>query len=137
VLDFELAQKHRAHHADPWRHDLVFIPARSFIFSLPGVVALWWLVTPSSSLMWTGVLTTLVLALHYEMVHFGVHTRIQPRLAYYQRLWRNHRLHHFKNEHYWYGVTRTAGDVWLRTQPDPASVSPSPTVRALHGTEAI
>ena len=34
--------------------------------------------------------------------------------ALYQRLWRNHRLHHFKNEHYWFGVTMLSGDRLLR-----------------------
>ena len=49
-------------------------------------------------------------------------------------MWRNHRLHHYKNEHYWFTVT-TAGtaDRLFGTFPDPAGVPKSPTARALHG----
>jgi hypothetical protein len=47
-----------------------------------------------------------------------------------------HRLHHYKNEHYWFTVT-TAGtaDRLFGTHPEPGSVQTSPTVRALHATE--
>jgi len=52
-------------------------------------------------------------------------------------VWRNHRLHHYKNEHYWFTVT-TAGtaDRVLGTGPDPERVATSPTVRDLHAREA-
>ena len=48
-------------------------------------------------------------------------------------VWRNHRLHHYKNEHYWFAVV-TAGtaDRVLGTYPEPSSVASSPTVKALH-----
>jgi len=49
----------------------------------------------------------------------------------YQGLIRNHRLHHFKNEHYWYGVSMLAADRPLRTAPDPESVERSETARTL------
>ena len=29
-------------------------------------------------------------------------------LRVYRAVWRNHRLHHYKNEHYWFTVTSTA-----------------------------
>lgn len=132
TLDFEVPRKHRAHHRDPWRHELVFIPVRSFLYSVPLLLGLWWLLTPGPRLMATGVAAHLALALHYEAVHFLVHTRVQPRTRYYRRLWRNHRLHHFKNERYWYGVTRLEADRWLRTDPEPGAVAPSPTARRLH-----
>ncbi|MDX2168661.1 MAG: fatty acid hydroxylase family protein, partial [Deltaproteobacteria bacterium] len=51
----------------------------------------------------------------------------------YQRLWRNHRLHHFKNEHYWFGVTMLSGDRLLRTAPAVKDVETSPTARNLGG----
>ncbi len=49
---------------------------------------------------------------------------------------RHHRLHHYKNEHYWFTVT-TAGtaDRLLGTYPDAATVETSPTVRRLHAQE--
>jgi hypothetical protein len=46
-------------------------------------------------------------------------------------LWRYHRLHHFKNEHYWQGVTMHLGDRVLGTLPDHTKVPTSPTCRTL------
>lgn len=134
TIDFRVPRKHRAHHADPWRLDLVFIPFHSFAYSLPLVVGLWWLVTPSWPLALTGICAHLALALHYEWVHFLCHTRVSPRLGYYQRLVKNHRWHHFKNENYWYGVTMLGGDRLLGTAPPLSAVPTSPTARQLAGT---
>jgi len=136
TLDFELPRKHREHHRDPWKLELIFIPMRSFLYSLPLLVLLWYAVTPSAALAWTGIAAHLALALNYEWVHFLVHTRVVPRTRTYQRLWRNHRRHHFKNEHYWFGVTMLAGDRWLRTGPAHDAVPTSPTARALEGAGA-
>jgi hypothetical protein len=131
TFDGRVPRKHRAHHAEPWRLELLFIPMHSFAYSIPILLALWWLVTPTVALALTGITAHFALALHYEWVHFLVHTRVQPQSAYYQRLWRNHRRHHFKNEHYWFGVTMLGGDRLLRTGPELASVPTSKTARTL------
>jgi sterol desaturase/sphingolipid hydroxylase (fatty acid hydroxylase superfamily) len=46
-------------------------------------------------------------------------------------MWRAHRLHHFRNEHYWFGVTMHLGDRVLRTYPAKDAVPPSATARTL------
>jgi hypothetical protein len=130
TLDFHAARHHRAHHRDPW--DLRFV-----VMPLPAAAA----GTLVSTLAWTSLLpisaaaTALVLsavaALAYEWVHFLTHTSYRPRGRLYRRLWRLHRLHHFKNENYWFGVTRHLGDIVLRTMPDPDSVPTSDTARTL------
>lgn len=130
-IDFRVPRKHRAHHQEPWRLDLLFIPMHSFVYSIPILVGVWWLITPSLPLALTGIAAHFVLALHYEWVHFLVHTRVQPRTAFYRRLWKNHRRHHFKNEHYWFGVTMLGGDRLLGTAPALADVPTSPTARTL------
>jgi hypothetical protein len=130
-FDGRVPRKHRAHHREPWKLELLFIPMHSFVYSIPLLVALWWLVTPSVPLWLTGVTAHFALALHYEWIHFLVHTRVQPKRAFYRRLWRNHRRHHFKNEHYWFGVTMLSGDRLLRTAPELADVPTSPTARTL------
>jgi hypothetical protein len=131
VLDFPVPRSHRAHHRAPWDLDLVFIPFHSFLYSVPMVYAIWFAVTPSIALALTGAVAHFALALHYEWVHFIVHTRVVPRTRLYQRLWRNHRLHHFKNEHYWYGVTMLSGDRVLGTAPAVGDVPTSATARDL------
>jgi sterol desaturase/sphingolipid hydroxylase (fatty acid hydroxylase superfamily) len=69
----------------------------------------------------------------YEWTHFLIHTAYRPRSRYYRSVWRNHRLHHFKNERYWHGITQTVSDRVLGTLPDHHQVQRSETARALHG----
>lgn len=131
TIDFRVPRKHRQHHAAPWDIDILFIPMHSFLYSLPLVGLLWLALMPTPALALSGIVAHLALTLHYEWVHYLVHTRYQPRSAHYQRLWRNHRLHHFKNERYWFGVTMTTGDRLLGTQPPVREVATSPTCRTL------
>jgi hypothetical protein len=137
-VDFRVPRKHREHHQQPWNYEILFIPMHSFTYSIPLLILLWTTIAPTAALAWTAITVHLALALHYEWVHFLIHTRVQPRSGFYQRLWRNHRLHHFKNEHYWYGVTRLAGDRILGTAPAAGEVPLSRTCRNLHAatTEA-
>ena len=79
----------------------------------------------------TALATYFVLSFHYEWVHYMVHTRYKPKSKIYNRLWKNHRLHHFMNENYWYGVSMLSGDKLLRTGPARDEVEPSPTCRTL------
>lgn len=129
TFDLDVARKHRAHHRDPGHTKLVFIPLRVY-FLVPLQVAFWLLVFPSPMGL-TGLAFNYVLSLHYEWTHFMVHSRYQPRTGFYRRLWRNHRLHHFKNEQHWYGVTALSGDRLFGTSGDPASVPLSPTCRTI------
>jgi sterol desaturase/sphingolipid hydroxylase (fatty acid hydroxylase superfamily) len=67
----------------------------------------------------------------YEWTHFLIHTAYRPRSRAYRAVWRNHRLHHFKNEHYWHGITNTVADRVLGTDPDHREVPRSHTARTL------
>jgi hypothetical protein len=131
TLDWDVPRKHRAHHRDPADPRLVFIPLSGFAVALPVLVALAALLTPNAALAATAVAGFLAFALHYEWVHFLVHTRYRPRGRIYSRLWHNHRLHHFRNEHYWYGVTMLAGDRLLGTSASAQDVAKSPTCTLL------
>ena len=86
---------------------------------LPGVAAV------------SATLAGLVALAHYEWVHLIVHSRYRPTSRYYAHLDRNHRLHHFRNERYWLGVTVDIGDRLARTLPAERDAVPlSDTVRA-------
>jgi len=128
--DFKVPRKHREHHADPWRLDLLFIPTHVFGYGLPLHLLFWFGVMPTPELALSGLGSYFALSLHYEWVHYLAHVHYQPGIAFYQQRVKNHRRHHFKNEHYWYGVTMTSADHWLRTQPDPDAVETSPTARS-------
>lgn len=131
TIDLLVARKHREHHRDPWNLGLVFIPLHIHPFAPFIQVGFWFLVAPTTPLALTGIATYFVFSFHYEWVHYLVHTRYRPKSRLYDRLWRNHRLHHFMNEHYWYGVSMLSGDHLLRTAPDRREVEPSPTCRTL------
>jgi len=137
TIDPYVPRKHRAHHRDPWRLDLIFIPAGSFSYTLPLLLVLWFLAMPTAGLACTGLAAHMLLSLHYEWVHFFVHTRYTPHLAYYQRLRKSHRLHHFKSERYWYGVSMLGGDRLLDTCPDQKAVATSPTCRDILGRDLL
>ncbi|GAA4372550.1 sterol desaturase family protein [Nocardioides caricicola] len=132
-IDSLLAREHRAHHADPRDLPLVFIPWRALLWLLPAYVVVAWLVTPTTTSMLTLLVSVYGIKLGYEWTHYLVHSDYRPRSRWFRSVWRNHRLHHYKNEHYWFTVT-TAGtaDRLLGTYPDPSTVETSPTVRDLH-----
>jgi len=131
TIDFAVPRKHRRHHRDPGNLDILFIPLHTFAYTLPAVVLIWFALAPSPQLALTGLSVHFLFSLNYEWIHFLVHTRLVPKSAAYRRLWKSHRLHHFKNEHYWMGVSRLGGDWLLGTTPEPTSVATSPTCRTL------
>lgn len=122
-------RRHREHHQEPWRLDLCLLPL--YVHALAPVIVGVALMLLPLSLALTTVVMYFAMALQYEWIHFLVHTRYRPRGRIYRSLWRNHRLHHFKNELYWYGFTVSLVDRWFGTDPDPAAVPTSATARNL------
>lgn len=131
-VDLYVAKKHRRHHEDPRNLLILSMP-------VPGLITFSLLTTGVASLFdrWSDRLTlgatVFVLMLGYEWVHFLIHTDYKPRTAAYRRLYQGHRLHHFRNENYWFGVSRRLGDKVLGTNPSKHDVPLSPTVKALLG----
>ncbi len=136
TVDSLLARKHRAHHADPRDIPLVFIPWPVLCWLLPAYVGVAWLAMPTTASALSLLVSVYAVMFGYEWIHYLVHSDYRPRSAWFRHVWRNHRLHHYKNEHYWFGVA-TAGtaDRLLGTYPEPSDVTTSPTVKALHATE--
>lgn len=130
-VDSIVARKHREHHRDPWNYRILFIPFHACAAIIPFELVLWFSITPTAALAMTGIAVSLALTLHYEWIHFLIHTRVTAPTRFYHSVWRNHRLHHFKNERYWFGVTRLEGDWILGTAPPPDDVPISPTARTL------
>jgi hypothetical protein len=123
---------HRLHHQDPYDLRWQFIHPRvalgGLVFDAAVVAAFR---TPAAL---TGVLAAIVLTTLYEWVHFLIHTDVPARHAPYKQLHKAHRLHHYRNENYWLGVTNHLGDRVLRTYPAKDAVAVSPTaVTALAG----
>ncbi len=131
-VDPFVASKHRRHHADPWDLELSMTPMRAIFMILILNIAIWYGLAPTAGIAATGMLTYIALGLTYEWTHYLIHTRYRPQSKLYKHLWRNHRLHHCKNEHYWFGVSMTAADYALGTAPDQRKVETSDTCRSVH-----
>jgi hypothetical protein len=135
TIDPLLSRKHRAHHVDPRDVPLVFIPWQVYLWLLPVIVGLGLLAFPRVGLGLTFMTFVALLGFGYEWTHYLIHSDYRPRTRLYRAVWRNHRLHHYKNEHYWFTVTTSGtADRVLGTNPDPRDVPASPTARALHGS---
>jgi hypothetical protein len=130
TLDPGVARKHRAHHADPKDLILVFVPLASLALLIGGVAAVALVALPIAGAL-SAMATAYAMLLGHEWTHYLIHSTYRPRHCAYRSLWRAHRNHHFRNEHYWFGVTMHVGDYVLGTFPDRSSVDLSPTARTL------
>jgi hypothetical protein len=132
--------QHRIHHRDPSDLDRVLLKppeVLSFVIQIPLVaagavrVAVALLGGHFLPLTLTAIVLSYLGLLRYEWSHFLIHTPYVPKTRWYRSIWRNHRLHHFKHEGYWMGITSRMGDKVLGTDPDPRAVPKSPTARTL------
>jgi sterol desaturase/sphingolipid hydroxylase (fatty acid hydroxylase superfamily) len=140
-IDPPAARAHREHHQQP--NDLTMIllepleVAQLLLLAVPatvGVGAL--LVGLAAGPVPVGVLVSAAIVDYvaiflYEWTHFLIHTAYRPRSHHYRSIWRNHRLHHFKNERFWHGITQNVSDRVLGTFPDQRTVPRSATARTL------
>jgi len=133
TVDLRLAREHRVHHQDPKNLEILFVPAQGLVLAAAVTVATAWLVAVNHGHAMTAIATVGAQFTAYEWTHYLIHTDHRPRSRWYRSLWRNHRLHHFRNERYWLGVTSNLGDRLLGTNPARGEVEASPTARDLLG----
>jgi hypothetical protein len=135
------ARAHRAHHREPNDLDMVLLywwqAAFLMLVAVPVTVGLGALIVtvlagsvPLGSLV-SAAIAGYCMVFVYEWTHFLIHTAYRPRSAAYMAIWKNHRLHHFKNEHFWHGITNNLSDRVLGTNPDQSEVRKSETARTL------
>lgn len=138
---FGVGINHRKHHHDPpeLEHlllsglDAAVFTAVLTITSIAWAFPLLWFsgVSVFPTLL-TAVWASHLALLNYEWTHLLVHTRYRPKTRYFARLERNHRLHHFRNENHWLGVTSNLGDRLMGTLPKTSIAVPlSDTARTL------
>jgi hypothetical protein len=146
TYEFIAAREHREHHEAPAELDGVLIPTYAVGIFLPLIALITWVLSFPVHLVLggnrlagaaTGLVVSYALLAVYEWCHFLIHTPYRPRGWYYRSIWRGHRLHHFKNEHYWFGVTSTLGDQLLHTAPEQSTVKKSGTARTLGARSAV
>jgi Fatty acid hydroxylase superfamily len=140
-IDTVAARAHRAHHREPndlemvalywWQAAFLLLVAVPLTISLGALI-----VTPLAGPVPLGAMVSAGIAGYclvfaYEWTHFLIHTAYRPRTRAYRTIWRNHRLHHFKNEHFWHGITNKLSDRVLGTNPNAREVPRSETARTL------
>ena len=130
-IDLYIARKHRAHHVDPNHIGLTLVQTPALVGLILGFAVITAAIL-RSPLALTADVAGYVMLMAYEWTHFIIHSSWAPRSWVYKRVWRAHRLHHYKNEHYWFGITTHLADHILRTYPDRSAVETSPTARDLH-----
>ncbi len=129
TIDPVTARKHREHHRNPKDLRIVMVPFQALFpaLGLAGVLVL--VLEPARATM--AIASGFGMLLWYEWVHYLIHSPYRPKSTWFRNLSRNHIKHHFKNEHYWFGVTTSFGDRVIGTRPDEKTVETSPTVRSL------
>lgn len=132
TIDIGPAVNHRAHHVTP--NDLTkSVPdtTRNLLIVLVGAAVPTFVILHDAGPRVTVLGYVVAALLAYEWTHYLIHSTHRPRGRLFRRLRRNHLLHHYRNEKYWFGVVAHSGDVLLRTDPSPDSVPRSPTARTL------
>jgi sterol desaturase/sphingolipid hydroxylase (fatty acid hydroxylase superfamily) len=130
-LDPLYARRHRMHHRDPRNVPLVFIPLPVLAGFVVVLFAFSWFVFSTKQMTATSFATMMTYLFTYEWIHYLIHSSYVPKGWLFRTIWRNHILHHYKNEKYWFGVTNPIGDYVLRTHLAKDSVPSSPTARTL------
>ncbi|GLY12660.1 sterol desaturase family protein [Bacillus badius] len=122
---------HYDHHAKPNDLHLLFLPLWYTLpqMALAGGAA--YLISSSLVLTAAFLAGIMLFLLFYEWKHYIAHRPIQPLSPWGRWMKKVHLWHHFKNEHYWYGVTNPLYDWTLGTFKDQKNVETSQTVRNL------
>ena len=118
-----VSEHHRRHHLDPWRTRTMFIQTSAYLYNVPIVFGIILAITRDIRLTLTGSFAYFFTLLCFEWVHCLIHTPYVPRSNWYRRRWWNHRLHHFRDSRYWFGITSPMWDGVLGTKPDHGSIA--------------
>ncbi len=98
---------HGNHHHYPRDRDRLFMPPLpSILISSIIFLAMYGLMKTNAFMFFPGFMFGYLL---YGTMHYAIHAWTPP-FKWMKPLWRNHHLHHYKNEHHGYGVSSTLWD---------------------------
>ncbi|KEO83912.1 sterol desaturase family protein [Tumebacillus flagellatus] len=127
-----LHRLHYDHHDVPNELHLLLLP---LWYSVPNFAILWglaYLIVGSAVIAWSVVLGGVLGMFYYEWVHYVAHRPIKPLTRFGRWMKKVHLWHHYKSEHYWYGVSNPLMDYLMGTFRDEKAVEMSPTARKLN-----
>lgn len=113
---------HVEHHGEPTNLEFMLTPTK---YSLPTHLVLWILFSLLGRSIHLGsavMLGTCLYQIFYEWKHFVSHRPIVPMTPWGKWMKKFHLLHHYKSDHYWFGVTHAVLDYLWGTHPDHQSV---------------
>ena len=121
---------HEGHHEYPSDRELIFAPTIVGL-SVPLIFFLIVLgISKNLELSHTAAFFSLAYYCYYEWIHLAHHTdSYTPVTNRGKKLKRHHTFHHFKNEHYWWGVTTILGDQIFNTDPTHNKIQKSQTTK--------
>jgi hypothetical protein len=134
TIPFVLKLQHRLHydhHIDPPKIELLFLP---WWFVIPTVLVYYGIflaIVRNPALAFSLAFGSLCALLYYEWVHYVAHIPFNPVTPFGRYVKKYHLWHHFKNEHFWYGVTNPSMDFAGATYRDVESVERSTSVREI------
>ena len=122
---------HYDHHIDPPKLELLFLP---LWFVIPTTVAyflVYLAIVRNLTMTFSLVFGSICALAFYEWVHYVAHVPFVPVTPFGKYMKKYHLWHHFKNEHYWFGVTNPAMDYVGTTYRSVDGVERSTTVREI------
>jgi len=122
---------HYDHHIDPPKLDLLFLPLWFVIPTAIVYYGVYVAITRSPALSLSLTFGSICALLYYEWVHYVAHIPFTPKTPFGRYVKKYHLWHHFKNEHFWYGVTNPSMDFAGATYRDVDAVERSTTVREI------
>jgi 4-hydroxysphinganine ceramide fatty acyl 2-hydroxylase len=133
-VPFILKMQHRLHydhHIDPPTLDLLFLPLWFVIPMALAYYGVFLLISHSVAVAASALFGVLCATFYYEWVHYVAHTSFTPVTPVGKYMKKYHLWHHFKNEHYWFGVSNPSMDFVGATYRDHDNVERSTTVREI------
>ncbi|MDM5187923.1 sterol desaturase family protein [Bacillus sp. DX4.1] len=135
-----LRRLHYDHHVYPDDLKLLFLPVW---YSLPGFtiyLLLLYGATKHITITFAFGIGMVIMLLVYEWKHYIAHRPMRPFTRFGRWLKKQHILHHYKNENYWFGVSNPVYDFLFGTYKNGKEVELSETARNLErekGKDAV
>lgn len=126
-----LRRLHYDHHVYPDDLKLLFLPVW---YSLPGFAIYLFILygfTSNITITLSFGIGMIIMLLIYEWKHYIAHKPIRPLTHFGRWLKKQHILHHYKNENYWFGVSNPVYDFLFGTYKNGKDVELSETARNL------
>lgn len=110
-----LYQSHMKHHQYPKEMKYLFGPMWYDVVIYTVYLAIMWAVFRDFSLVEAVIAGTSLYHLYYQWMHYIAHRPVKPITPWGRWMKKKHLLHHYMDEHSWYGVSHPTMDYLVGT----------------------